>query len=235
MTDLGESIAKLVSSMEKKQKCQYEPPKPKWVANLSGSSDTLGSNLGSKPDATRESELSAHNWPSQAHHLIPHLQLADHAVADWLKKGKILYADTKYNVDHRKNGLWMPYASALREWKTGGSKKKRQLMFTVMELSGMQLHQGRHSKSNTYGVGLAPYKGRVDQYLDKIDDNALSHYMGNCNDCASKEQANKRPPRNNTVTFVDKASELLKKDIKACIIFVSRIAAEFAEAGGFDD
>ena len=35
------------------------------------------------------------------------------------------------------------------------------------------------------------------------------------------------------VRYVDKASSLLEDDIKACRIFVSRIAAEFADAGGF--
>jgi hypothetical protein len=37
------------------------------------------------------------------------------------------------------------------------------------------------------------------------------------------------------VRYVDRASSLIEKDIDTCLIFVSRIAAEFAEAGGFDE
>lgn len=236
MPELNENIAALVTETEQRQKCKYEPSKEDWKCNLAGSSQTLGDNLGNKPHATRESELSAGKWPSQAHHLIPHLQLADHPVKDWLKSGDLIYGDTKYNVDHTNNGLWMPYASDLVEWKGAGTNRKRELRFKVMEVSGMQIHQGAHSRRSTYGIGLVSYKARVDQYLDKIDEAAISHYKKpvDCADCKGKKQAGKVPPRHNTVGFVDSASRLLKKDIKQCIIFVSRAAAEYAETGGFD-
>jgi len=165
--------------------------------------------------------------------LIPHLQLKDHPVSKWLKESSFLYADTKYNVDHSNNGKWMPYASSLPEWTTTTDKKT--LMFKVMRLANIQLHQSRHSSGNAYGVGEAPYKQRVAEYLDKIRSNSVSHYAGNpkCDDCDGEKQSGKYPPRNNTVRHVDKASSCIEKDIIECRIFVSRIAAEFAEAGGF--
>jgi hypothetical protein len=41
------------------------------------------------------------------------------------------------------------------------------------------------------------------------------------------------PPRENTVRYVDKASELLNKDIKQQTVFVSCIVDEFAQTVGF--
>ena len=105
-----------------------------------------------------------------------------------------------------------------------------------MGLANIQLHQGRHSSSNRYGVGEAPYKERVKHYLKKIKNSAVSHYAGvrPCSDCKSKQQANKYPPRENIVRYIDKASYCIELDINKSRIFVSRIAAEFAEAGGFN-
>lgn len=236
MTQVGEGVAILAKAMDKDEKCDFKPDKTTWKANLDGSGTALGVYLKNKPNAASESELSSTNWPSQAHHLIPHLTLKKHAVKDFLKKDKIIYDDTKYNVDHQNNGKWMPYASSLPEWKKASKKKKRELMFKVMSLSRIQLHQGKHSSSDRYGIGEAPYKKRVEQYLDKIRNNAASHYKGPkaCEDCKSKKQANKCPPRDNTVRYVDKASKLIEKDINKSRIFVSKIAAEYAQTVGFD-
>ena len=128
----------------------------------------------------------------------------------------------------------------LPEWKTGATSAKdiaqnKTLMFKVMELAQIQLHQGRHSASNRYDIGDQAYKKRVKDYLAKINENAMSHFAGvcKCQDCSGKEQAGKYPPRDNTVRYVDKASELIKGDINGLRIFVSSIAAEFAQCGGF--
>lgn len=241
--EMGEGMAMLTAIVDEDVKCLYQPDNGKgWTANLSGSGEALAANLGDKPNADSETDLSATNWPSQAHHLIPHKTLKRHKLSHWLQKGDRLFAHTYYNVDHENNGKWMPYASGLREWVTRASsgadlKNNRKLMFKVMEMAQIQLHQGPHSDSDRYGVGEAPYKGRVMEYLDKIQDNALSHYAGDhaCSDCSSKKQGGKYPPRGNTVQFVDKASECIELDINKCRIFVSRIAAEFAEAGGFGE
>jgi len=233
MPEIGELIGAMVD-LDEKEKCNFEPDKNKWVANLDGSSARLERSLGDKPHADNESQLSNSNWPSQAHHLIPHLTLIKHPVADWLKKDKEIYDDTKYNVDHKNNGKWMPYASSLPEWEIGTLLQRRALMFKIMGLAKIQLHQGKHSGSDNFGVGVKPYKARVKDYLDAINNHAISHYAGEhaCGDCKSKKQANKFPPRENTVCYVDKASSLLDKDITACRIFVSRIAAEFSSTGG---
>ena len=216
-------------------KCEHKPKKSTWTANLAGNSTTLGDNLKNKPDAATAADITASDWPSQAHHLIPHLQLKAHAVAKWLKKSSIIFEDTKYNVDHKKNGKWMPYASKLPEWKKYSAKKKRDLMFLLMRVSGIQLHQGRHSRKNKYGIGVAAYKARVAEYLDKIRNRSAAHVKGppKCKPCDGKKDGDKYPARHNTVTYVDNASRLLDGDIKECRIFVSRIAAEFAETEGF--
>lgn len=238
--DIGEGVAKLVVIMEKGEKCDYKPDKTEWKANLSGSGKALAGYLGNKPHASSEATLSNASWPSQAHHLIPHLTIKSHLVAKWLKTSDYLFSDTYYNVDHRNNGKWMPYASSLPEWVKGATRKadiekNRVLMFKVMGLAKIQLHQGKHSSSNRYGIGETSYKKRVAQYLDKIRNNATSHYAGTpeCSDCGEKKQSGKYPPRKNTVKYVDKASELIEEDIDCCRIFVSRIAAEFTEVGGF--
>lgn len=239
---IGEGMAILIKFIDEDKKCDYKPEDKKWTATLDGKSKTLADRLGNKPNATCEAELSATSWPSQAHHLIPHLTLKDHPVAKWLKEGDHLFADTYYHVDHANNGKWMPYASDLPEWITNATKKadkdkNRTLMFKVMKLAKIQLHQSRHSETNRYGIGEAPYKERVKQYLKKIKNNAVSHYKGEppCDDCKGKKQADKYPPRENTVRYVDKASSCIEKDINKCRIFVSRIAAEFAQTGGFED
>ena len=245
MTQIALPVA-FVTFVDEKVKCDYRPEDEKWGANLSGSGAALAAQLEkkqAKPEAGSENELSASRWPSQAHHLIPHKTLNDHDASGWLnesKSGSKLYADTRYNVDHRNNGKWMPYASSLPEWVTGATKKadkdsNRKLLFKIMELARIQIHQGRHSTKNKYGIGKMGYKERVKQYLDKIDNNGISHYVGvnACEDC--KERNGKYPPRDNSVRYVDKASEFIEADIKAGTIFVSRIAAEFVDAGGIAD
>lgn len=245
MAQVGEGVAILVQEMDEddaKKKCNYKPSDEGWVCKLEGESSTLAKFLGDKPDAISEVELTKYKWPSQAHHLIPHLTLIKHNVSKWLKAGDVLFNDTYYNVDHENNGKWMPYASSLPEWKVGATsavdkKNNKELMFKVMRLSQIQLHQSKHSSSNRYGIGEAPYKERVIQYLDKIRNNGTSHYVGTrkCEICTEKKQTNKYPARENTVRFVDRASSLIEKDINKCKIFVSRIAAEFQDIEGFDD
>lgn len=43
----------------------------------------------------------------------------------------------------------------------------------------------------------------------------------------------KYPPRANMVRYVDQVSDKIERDINACYIFVSKVAAEFAKADGF--
>ncbi len=76
---------------------------------------------------------------------------------------------------------------------------------------------------------------RVDQYLDKIENNALSHFAGafKCDDCSSKKTNDLYPPRTNSIRYFDKASSLIEKDINKCRIFVSEIASKFHQDIGF--
>jgi hypothetical protein len=96
------------------------------------------------------------------------------------------------------------------------------------------LHQS-YDEYKRFGVGEVGYLKRVDQYLDKIKENAVSHFAGpfECKDCSSKKQKGKYPPRANTIRYFDKASELIEKDINKCRIFVSEAASAFHEEIGF--
>lgn len=133
----------------------------------------------------------------------------------------------------------MPYAHRLEEWITGVKKKEdrtrnKELMYDVMRAANIQMHQGSHSYKR-FGVGEEGYLERVDQYLDKIKENAVSHFAGvfKCEDCSSKKQKGKYPPRVNTIRYFDKASELIEIDINKCRIFVSEAASKFHEEIGF--
>lgn len=69
-------------------------------------------------------------------------------------------------------------------------KKNEELMFKAMRLAQIQLHQGRHSGSKTYGIGKWPYKVRVNLYLDKIKLHAVAHYAGKnfCEYCRGEKK-----------------------------------------------
>jgi hypothetical protein len=173
-----------------------------------------------------------------------------HDVHQHLIKGKELYADTDYDINSSNNGKWMPYAHRLQEWVAGltkeNAKKLKQqiledntdLTTLVMTESKIQIHQGAHSHEK-YGSGESGYLTRVDLYLDKVLDNAISHFEvdseGNpvCEDCSGNEKAGLYSPRSNTVRFVEKVSTFIKSDINQCRIFVSEAASKFNEYFGF--
>jgi hypothetical protein len=96
--------------------------------------------------------VSPTSFPLQAHHLIPKNTLPKHAVCLWLAKkwdddDYQLVEDTPYNTDHANNGYAMPYALPLKEWKTAkNNQQKNAVAFRVMDLTGVQLHQGSHAE-----------------------------------------------------------------------------------------
>jgi len=115
-----------------------------------------------------------------------------------------------YDINHENNWKWMPYAHALNEWVTGATKRvdknhNKALMFDIMDVTQIQLHQGSHSDKKL-GMGEAGYLTRVHQYLDKIKDNGFSHFDSafKCGDCSGKEQKDLYPPRENTIRYCDK-------------------------------
>lgn len=265
MTDIGEKVAVFIAIDDEENKCEYEPDDKSWKADLAGSGKTLGNNLGNKPNATCKSDVSSTSYPSQAHHLIPTATLnpnakgaaenPPHDVHHYLIKGEELYADTHYDINNKKNGKWMPYAHGLKEWvskseatariagltKEGSKKLQKQilddnteLMTLVMQKSNIQIHQGSHSYEK-YGKGESGYLTRVELYLDKVANNAISHFAGKfkCDDCSDNAKAGLFPPRSNTVRFVEKVSGFIEADINQCRIFVSEAASKFHEDYGF--
>jgi len=265
MTDVGEKVAVFMAADENEIKCEYEPEDKGWEADLAGSGKKLGDNLGSKPDATCKKEVSSTSFPSQAHHLIPTSRLnpdakgasktRPHEIHNFLVEGDVLYSDTNYDINSKNNGKWMPYAHRLKEWvpktevtaRTAGltkaeSKKLKiqiledntDLMSLVMQKSNIQIHQGSHSYEK-YGKGESGYLTRVNLYLDKVSNNAISHFAGErpCEDCNGKANDGLYPPRSNTVRFVEKVSSFIEADINQCRIFVSEAASNFHEDYGF--
>jgi A nuclease family of the HNH/ENDO VII superfamily with conserved AHH len=241
MTEVGEGVAVVVATMEQPQKCEFKPDETTWTCKLDGDSDLLGKNLTRhcgvvKPSVPKTvKDVSSSCWPCQAHHLIPWQQLEKHPVTQWVAKSppkgasKVL-DDTRYSVDHGKNGKFMPDCWRLEEWAGATEAGKRKVAEAVMGAVGIQLHQSAHSYKS-YGVGEAGYKTRVAEYLDRINANALDH-IKICPECREKSQDGKVPPRDNVVVFLDKTSERLEVDINLGRIFVSRRAAEFVAAGG---
>lgn len=159
-------------------------------------------------------------WPSQAHHLIPHKQLASHPVKQFLKTGEKLLADANYSVNHGNNGKFMPYVSDLSEWAT--STDKQALANQMMKAAGIQLHQGPHS-FKSYGGGKTGYKDEVDRLLKRIHMLELLHKKS-CQPCKSKADGDKFPPREPMTRKVDWVSSRLEQEINANNIFVSRRA-----------
>lgn len=244
MTQVGEMVAVLIAKMTNDTKCDYEPDEFTWKCNLSGDGGKLRANIEKhcgipeprKVDSIADVSYGA--WPSQAHHLIPWQTLEKHKVIQWVAKSppkgsSQVFADAGYDVDHGNNGKFMPYSSALEEWKSANATQRTELSREVMARAAMQLHQGPHSTKG-YGVGECGYKTRVGEYLDAINNHASSHYADPlpCPDCEGKKQGGKYPPRRNIVNYIDGASTYLEIDINLCRIYVSSRAAGFGADGG---
>ena len=217
MTQIGEPVMMgFVTETDPTINCDHKDPDTKWKCNLDGDSAALATDLGNAP-----------NWDNQTHHLVPWKQLKKHEVAKYLSARKnYLTGDTYYNVDHKKNGYFMPYASGSSKWQRLSSKKKQEFAEQMMDVTGIQLHQGAHSNTR-YECAEQGYKEAVKIYLDMIHNSAISHYKI-CPKCISKQNGKRHPPRKQMVMYVDKASQLLHEDLKSHRIFVSHRAAIWA-------
>ena len=241
--ELNEGIA-IITSLIEDTKCDHTEEKQNWKCVLEGqTADHLTSNISRDrniaepvwpPPTGGRSLVNCRKgnpgiWPHQAHHLIPWQQLQKHDVTIYLaetpphRAGK-MWADNNYSVNHGKNGKFMPYASDLAEWAASGNPQK--IAEDLMDLVSNQLHQSRHSFTQYEGADDG-YKTRVNEYLRRIADHGLKH-PNFCDVCKNNKKANKLPPRAAIVRFVDKASELLERDIDDMDIFVSKRAAVWA-------
>jgi hypothetical protein len=166
-------------------------------------------NLGCVPDKeSREhwktkglAAVDKRNFPVQAHHLIPKNFLPTQDVCVWLcqkwnKDNEYqLVEDSFYNTDHANNGYAMPYAYPLKEWKEAATgENKCHVAFRVMELTGVQLHQGSHAKildqekvnklvtdENKLPISVTPVDGSsdTDEYEDgEIHSPGYTDYIG---------------------------------------------------------
>jgi hypothetical protein len=80
----------------------------------------------------------------------------------------------------------------------------------------------------------------VSQYLDRIKRKGMIDHEGKrpdgtpvCSQCVNAKKGKLSAPRANIIPYVDKASAMLARDIRALKIIVSRIAAEFEQTVGF--
>jgi hypothetical protein len=232
--EAGEAFAAALAKTDEKVKCQYKKPKDEWKCVLGGDSGHLETNIKrdrgkAKPETPASlAQVTKSRWPSQAHHLIPHVQLSGHVVTEWIAESKdALLGDCNYSVNHGLNGKFMPYASSLSDWKSASTEKKVKIANKVMKAAGIQLHQGAHSYE-PYNENQDGYKTRVEEYLEKVKDQSVGHYdpETGCEEC--RETTNgKVPPRRNTVSMLDRASKQLDKDIRKGEIAVSRRASDY--------
>jgi hypothetical protein len=239
MTQIGEGVLPgFITEFEAKYKCSHEEDKTQWKCNLEG--ETAGHLTENIPTCYEEEpewppstgkpnlgNCTKTTWPSQAHHLIPWKQLKAHKTAHYLAKNKNKLVDNNhYSVNHGNNGYFMPFASNITDWDSASEIKKQKIAIALMDVTGIQLHQSKHSYE-AYECAEQGYKEAVNKYLNIILNEALIHY-DICEQCKSKKQGNKVPPRMAVVRFVDRASQILKSDIMNKRIFVSKRAAQWA-------
>ncbi len=179
-------------------------------------------------------------FPCQSHHLIPEKQLPDLKVTGWLtdspkSKCKLddykLTGDTNYDTNGAENGYFMPFASTTYQWnKTASVALKNKICFEMMRLTGIQLHQGRHSSSKDYSEDLdveefAPYKKQVKTFLDEVEFEIASHIKG-CDIC-KKNGPEEIPPLQAAVAMVNQVSSLLRVLLQRGTIVVSARAGAY--------
>lgn len=240
MTQIGENVfVAFVQKDKSDNKCSHEDDKTDWKCNLEGETsghlvdnivrDSYGDEPQWPPIAGKANidNCSSSTWPHQAHHLIPWQQLKKHKTSHLLSKIKNhLTYNNNYSVNHGTNGYFMPYVTDLEEWSLCKGKEKQLLAEKLMNITGIQLHQSRHSRTR-YECAKEGYKVAVDTYLNKVHKESLRHYDV-CSKCKDEMNKNKWPPRKAVVRYVDKVSRILLSDIKANRIFVSRRAAIWA-------
>ena len=183
-------------------------------------------------------------FPYQTHHLIPEKQLPYHKITNWLtdspkdecrNKDYKLAGDTNYDTNGARNGYFMPFASTTHQWKKKSSKKMRRLVcFEMMRRTKIQLHQGRHSKTEDHlekpDLEGAPYKEQVAEFLGEIDV-AVTTHVKDCPICKSgKEKPYEVAPLLSTVKMIEQASQLMKTLLLSCRAVVSERAGDYINA-----
>jgi len=175
-------------------------------------------------------------FPYQVHHLIPKKYLPEHPVCVWLAKEcndhpkYQLVADSNYDTDHANNGYCMPFVSTTYQWKAAGSNEAAQVLVAqdMMERTGIQLHQGSHSKTNfgeeVEDIESEGYLQAAEDLLDLVSARAEIH-TEKCSVC-SKDGSGKpnTQPLEKMVAHMDMVSNILKLKIDANNIFVSERA-----------
>jgi hypothetical protein len=250
--EINEEVAKLEAAT-KDSLCKHkdEPEKRNWKCRIGKdvgdlpkpSAARLRHNMGKEPypksTKWKLSDCNPNHFPPEYHHLIPKNHLPDHPVCVWLaqKAGNgewQLTGSTTYDTDAADNGVALPNATPTTEWKKAAGKpiKENEICEMMMDLTGMQLHQGNHTYDD-YDEGddnnelKAPgYLGAVDELLDVIDGQALTHYKG-CPYCCKNSESKpiQAHPLERIVASMHHASTIMEHIIKTNKRFVSQRAA----------
>jgi hypothetical protein len=199
--------------------------------------------------------VTARSFPVQAHHLIPKNYLPDHKVCTWLalkytkNDDYQLRYDSGYDTDNPDNGYCMPYATPLKEW--GGTKaEKAATAFKVMDIVGVQLHQGSHAQvldaaklEEMAGKPIVPdfdeaagssdgmeeakihepgYLNRVGLLLNMVQLKGQKH-ADDCQVCMEKEESGKKKvlPAAGIVSLMNRVSLIIKVLVDANEMHVS--------------
>ncbi|MFT7185300.1 MAG: hypothetical protein ACI84K_000675 [Pseudohongiellaceae bacterium] len=174
-------------------------------------------------------------FPYQAHHLIPKKYLPTHSVCVWLtskwtKNRKYqLTADSNYDTDHANNGYCMPFVSNTYQWKAANGNEAAQIVVaqSMMKKTGIQLHQGSHSKTNfgeeVEDIESEGYLQVAKDLLDLVSARAVIH-ISKCKICKGDGKKPNVQPLESIVSQMDMVSNILKLKLEANIIFVSERA-----------
>jgi hypothetical protein len=148
----------------------------------------------------------------------------------WTKNRKYqLTADSNYDTDHANNGYCMPFVSNTYQWKAANGNEAAQIVVaqSMMKKTGIQLHQGSHSKTNfgeeVEDIESEGYLQVAKDLLDLVSARAVIH-ISKCEICKGDGKKPNVQPLESIVSQMDMVSNILKLKLEANIIFVSERA-----------
>ncbi|KYF83271.1 hypothetical protein BE17_17235 [Sorangium cellulosum] len=195
MPEIGEKVAFDLMTPEK-DNCWYCTEQPEQPAenkldedpgsvdsaenSMANSSSKLGQALGHRPSWSAKLSGEEVDITPAAHHLIPGNASLKKAtkLLKFMKKGDTVDGDVGYDVNDRKNGVWLPTYPA-SGW---GTLDQDAYAIQAMKAAGAQFHNAH-----------AQYNQRASQSLSEIADKLVKK-NDKCPICGDTLKNAKRPP-----------------------------------------
>jgi hypothetical protein len=218
MTQLGEGASTSVTQ-DLVDEClmEHAPGPYDRRNNLHNNSTLLGSNLGDGGDPYRvRFSLDGTAYDVEvtvaAHHLIPGNESLMRAkpLIPWIKKGGTIAGDIGYNVNHEKNGVWLPgsYAwnrQSTRTWKSlGATAHGVQLQYAYAYCAMKRTGRPWHDRHTDYSAWV---KRTLEKFRVKMLQ--LRTSCSRCNEEAEKPW----PPPYKLVSRLDGLSTRLRNQL----------------------